>query len=176
MMKKVFGLVLTMGLMAGVALAADANEIFNPAAGSTEAPNIFKAMEQNKFAFKKNFADKKILVGGVIDRVDEGKFERMDTNSPKMPEITLKGLFHAFLAEKMEDLDLAELNPGDYFFGICSGFAEGMGGMSVKAKCQPVMVTRPQQDGQFRRVWLTPDKAALDFSFTPQMVERLTKK
>lgn len=114
-------------------------------------------------------------MGGVIDRVGEGKFELMDTNSPKMPKIILKGLFHAFLAEKMEDLDLAELNPNDFFFAICTGFAEGVSGMSVKAKCQPVMVTRPT-DGQPQRVWLTPDKEALDFSFTPQMVERLTKK
>lgn len=174
MMKKVFGLVLAMVLLVGVALAEES--IYNPSAGTMDAPNIFKAMEQNKFAFKKNFADKRILVCGVIDRVDEGKFELMDTNSPKMPEITLKGLFHAFLAEKMEDLDLAELNPNDVFFGICTGFAEGMGGMSVKAKCQPVLVTRRQQDGQFYWVWVTPDKEALDFSFTPQMVERLTKK
>lgn len=172
-MKKVFGLVLAMVLFAGAALAEES--IFNPESGLMEAPQIYQAMEKNKFAFKKNFADKKILVGGAVDKVDEGKFELMDMNSPKLPEITLKGLFHAFLAEKLENLDLAELNPDDVFFGICTGFAEGMGGMFVKAKCQPVMVTR-QTNGQFHRVWLTPDKEALDFSFTPQMVERLLKK
>lgn len=175
-MKKMVVFLMMFGLLASPTYAADEKEIFNPAAGFTEASNIYKALEQNKFAFKKNFAEKKILVGGVVDKVGESKFELMNMKSPKLPEITLKGLFHAFLAEKMEDLDLAELNPNDYFFGICSGFAEGEAGLFVKAKCQPVMVTRRQQDGQFHRVWLTPDKAALDFSFTPQMVERLTKK
>lgn len=175
MMRRIFLCLLAIGLWAAVANAADEKEIFNPTAGTMEAPQIFKAMDQNKFAFKKNFADKKILVGGAVEKVDEGKFELMDMNSPKLPEITLKGLFHAFLAEKLEKLDLADIDPNDTFFGICTGFAEGTGGMFVKAKCQPVMITR-QTNGQFHRVWLTPDKEALDFAFTPQMVERLLKK
>ena len=173
MMKKVFGLVLAMVLVAGVALAEES--IFNPASGFMEAREIYQAMEKNKFAFKKNFAEKKLLVGGTVDTVDEGRFERMNMDSPKMPEITLKGLFHAFLAEKMENLDLAEVNPEDIFFGICSGFAAGEGDFFVKAKCQPVMIGRVV-NGKSVPVWATPDKEALEFAFIPKIVERLTTK
>lgn len=172
-MKKVFGLVLAMVLMAGAALAEES--FFNPAAGTMDAEQIYQAMEQNKFAFKKNFADKKILAFGFVNKVDEGRFELRDMDSPKMPEITLKGLFHAFLAEKMENLDLAEVNPNDLFFGICTGFAEGEAGLFVKAKCQPVMVGRVV-NGKSVPVWVTPDREALEFAFIPKMVERLTKK
>lgn len=107
--------------------------------------------------------------------MDESRFELMNMDSPKMPEVTLKGLFHAFLAEKLENLDLAELNPDDVFFGICTGFAEGEGGFFVKAKCQPVMVGRVV-NGKSIPVWVTPDKEALEFAFIPKMVDRLTKK
>lgn len=149
--------------------------IFNPTSRLMVALQIYQAMEKNKFAFKKNFADKKILVGGAVDKVDESRFELMNMDSPKMPEVTLKGLFHAFLAEKLENLDLAELNPDDVFFGICTGFAEGEGGFFVKAKCQPVMVGRVV-NGKSIPVWVTPDKEALEFAFIPKMVDRLTKK
>lgn len=172
-MKKVFGLVLGMLMFAGAALGGES--IFNPASGFMEAPQVFQAMQQNKFAFKKNFAAKKILVGGAVDKVDEGTFELMDMKSPKMPEITLKGLFHAFLVEKQENIDLAEINPDDVFFGICSGFAEGAAGVFVKAKCQPVMIGRVI-NGQSTPIWVTSDKNALDFAFTPRAVEKLTKK
>lgn len=174
-MKKMVVFLMMFGLLASATYAADEKEIFNPAAGAMEAPQIYNAMKQNKFAFKKTFMDKKILVGGIIEKIDEARFDVMNMESPQLPQLDLKGSVYAFLAEKQGNLDLAQINPGDYFFGICTSFTEGLGGLSVKAKCQPVMITR-SENGQFHRVWLTPDKAALDFSFTPQMVKKLTKK
>lgn len=170
MMKKVFGLVLAMVLMAGVALADDG--FIKASAQLTDAPELFKALEQNKFAFKKNYGDKKILVAGTVEKVGEGRYDLMDAKSKELPQIVFKGLFHAFLDGTLGSLDLAEINPGDVFYGICTRISEGEAGLWVKAICQPAMLGKPK-DQKINIVWATPDKEALDFFLTPQGMELL---
>ncbi len=170
MMKKVFGLVLGVLLFAGAALAEDG--FIKASAQLTDAPELFKALEQNKFAFKKNYGDKKILVGGAVDKVGEGRYDLGDIKSQKLPQIVYKGLFHAFLEGPLGSLDLAEINPGDIFFGICTKISEGEGGLWVKAICQPAMLGR-MKNQKNNVVWVTPDKEAQDFFLTPRGMELL---
>lgn len=169
-MKKVFGLVLAMVLMAGVALADDG--FIKESAQLTEAPELFKALEQNKFAFKKNYGDKKILVGGTVDTVGEARYDLMDIKSKKLPQISYKGLFNAFLEGTLGSLDLAEINPGDIFYGICTKISECEGGLCVRAICQPAMLGR-QKDQKINVIWVTPDREAQDFFLTAQAREMM---
>lgn len=169
-MKKVIALFLGMLLLASTAHAQD--DFIKPSAALTEAADLFKAMEQNKFAFKKNFGDKKILVGGIVDRVGEARFDLNNFKAKEMPRIVFKGLFHAFLKGTLGSLDLAEINQGDVFFGICTQISEGEGGLWVKAICQPVMLgTKENQQTKIK--WVTPDKTAQDFFLTPKAIEML---
>lgn len=170
MMKKVLGLVLGVALLASVAQAEDG--FIKSSAQLTEAADLFKAMEQNKFAFKKNYGDKKILIGGTVEKVGEARFDLKDFKSKKMPRIIFKGLFHAFLQGTLGSLDLAEINQGDVFYGICTRISEGEAGLWVKAICQPAMLGR-MKDQKINIMWVTPDKEAQDFFLTPQGVEML---
>lgn len=169
-MKKVLGLLLGAMMFASVAQAEDG--FIKQSAQLTEAADLFKAMEQNKFAFKKNYADKKILVGGTVEKVGEARFDLADFKSKEMPQIIFKGLFHAFLQGTLGSLDLAEINQDDVFYGICTRISEGEAGMWVKAICQPVMLGR-MKDQKINVVWVTPDKEAQDFFLTSKAVETL---
>lgn len=169
-MKKVFGLVLGMLMFAGAAYAEEG--FIKSTAQLTEAANLFKSLEQNKFAFKKNYGDKKILVAGTVEKVGEGRFDLKDFKSKEMPQIIFKGLFHAFLQGTLGSLDLAEINQGDIFYGICTQISEGEMGMWVKAICQPAMLGR-KKDQKINVIWVTPDKEAQDFFLTPQGIEML---
>lgn len=169
-MKKVFGLVLGIALLASMAHAEEG--FIKSSAQLTEAADLFKAMEQNKFAFKKSYGDKKILVAGTVEKVGEARFDLEDFKSPKMPQVIFKGLFHAFLEGTLGSLDLAEINQGDVFYGICTKISEGEMGMWVKAICQPAMLGR-MKDQKINVIWVTPDKEAQDFFLTPQGTEML---
>lgn len=105
--------------------------------------------------------------------VGESRFELMDSNSPKLPEITLKGLVHAFIVNQPDSFDLAEIQPGDGLNAICTDISEGTGGLFVKGKCQPILLARSINQ-QMQIIWVTPDREALEFALAPQTIERLT--
>lgn len=171
-MGKIFALILGMLLLPTCALASE-DPFFNPQAQTMDAGNIFKTYEQNKFAFKKNFTDKRMLVAGYIEKVGEGQFDEAGGKGPKMPYVLLKGLFRAYIDDPSGAFDLANITPGDALIVDCSQVSEGTMGFFVRGMCHPVMQTR-KANNETRLVWITQDKSVMEYAFTPTTIQKLT--
>ncbi len=168
-MKTLFGICIGLLMISGVALAAG-NEFYNPDSNIISAVELFKEFKQNRFAFKKNFSQKKMIVVGIVEKVGEGFIGDMD--SQRLPVVNLQGLFDAFVSQS-NGLDLAEINQGDIFNAICTDVKEEFLGIYTQGICQPVLLARPVNQKR-DIIWVTPDREAMKFAFSPQTIERLT--
>lgn len=145
--------------------------VFNPDNLVVSGSDLYKEFEKNKFAFRKNYTDKKMTVLGTINEVGESNYDMSKIDSKSLPVIKLKGLFSAFIPEN-SSIDLANLQENDSFSGVCEDIKEGFGGLYVQGLCEPTLILRKTDNG-LAPIFITDNKKLLEFSFTPEYIKIL---
>ncbi len=168
-MKKIFALLLGLLLMPVVSWGEG---FYNPNSQSVESARLFKQYEQNKFAFAKEWDGKRVIVGGFVDKVDEGRIDGSFGKSPKYPYVMLKSLFRAYLVDQT-DLDLANIAPGDGFAFDCQSIKAEDDGMYIQGICKPAFQNRYTEDKKINTIYLTKDPEVQQFVFSEETRQRL---
>lgn len=147
------GVICVMMLMHTIGLAED---FYNPTSPIVEAPELWRQYQQNKFAFAKNWGEKQVIVGGLVDSVDEGRIDGAFGKSPYRPYVMLQGLFHAFIDNPVPELDLANIQENDAFLFVCRDLREGYAGLYLQGICIPATQSR-EIEGKPTLTYLTKD-------------------
>ena len=167
-MKKIFALLL--GLLV-IPMGAKAVGIFNAESPTVEASELMEHYKQNKFAFAKDWEGRRFVVVGSVNRVDEGRLDGAFSDGPEYPKIILNGLFHAFLIDPNDNLELANIQRQDVFAFDCSNIRGD--GLYIQGVCRPALQNRTDAQGKTQVLYLTKDPEVRKFVFSQETIEKL---